>query len=254
MKKIFIGIICVVLVGLAGFFILTSRGLQRTYIKTLESNRFQLIVDNKPYIIKGMVYSPVPIGKNHTYDFWSDPAKPHLYDGRLMKEMGVNTIRVYKPGVDQESTSRVIRDLYNKFGIRTAMGHWLGFWDFPNYANPSFREKVKKDVLDMVNTYKDEKGILFWILGNENNVSFSYGPQTLNLWTTPEIEALEDPYLKRQARARIYYSFVNEIAREVHKIDPNHPVVLANAELTDIDVAGEVTPDVDILGCSIYRG
>jgi hypothetical protein len=30
--------------------------------------------------------------------------------------------------------------------------------------------------------------------------------------------------------------------------------VLANAELTDIDVAGEAAPDIDILGCSIYRG
>ena len=254
MKKILIGIICVLLVGAFGFFILSKRGPQRSYIKKLEGNRFQLIVNNKPYIVKGMVYSPVPIGKNHAYDFWSDPQKPHLYDGRLMKAMGVNTIRVYKPGVDQHNTAEVIRDLYNKFGIRTAMGHWLGFWDFPNYADPSFRAKVKKDVLDMVNTYKDEKGILFWILGNENNVSFSYGPQALNLWTTPEIEALGDPYLKRQARAKIYYSFVNEVAQEIHKIDPNHPVVLANAELTDIDTASEVTPDIDILGCSIYRG
>jgi hypothetical protein len=212
------------------------------------------MVDNRPYIVKGMVYSPVPIGKNHTYDFWGDPRRPHLYDGRLMKAMGVNTIRVYQIGRDEEKTKEVIKDLYSKFGIRVAIGHWLGFWDNPNYANPGFRNKVKKDVLKLVETYKDEKGILLWILGNENNVSFSYSPQTLNLWTTEEIETIEDPYLKRQARARIYYSFVNEVAKEIHKIDPNHPVLLANAELTDIDVASEVTPDVDILGCSIYRG
>lgn len=258
MKKIHIGIISVVLVLLLAaflsFYILTNLGPQKSYIKTLEGNRFQLIVNNKPYIIRGMVYSPVPIGKNYAYDFWTDPAKPHLYDGKLMKEMGVNTIRVYQPGKDPERTKEVMRDLYNRFGIRVAMGHWLGFWDDPNYADLAFREKVKKDVLQMVETYKNEKGILFWILGNENNVSFSYGPQTLNLWTTAEIEALDDPYLKRLARARIYYSLVNEVAQEIHKIDPNHPVVLANAELTDIDVASQVTPDVDILGCSIYRG
>jgi len=212
------------------------------------------MVQNRPYIVKGMVYSPVPIGKNHMYELWDDPAKPHLYDGRLMRELGVNTIRVYKPGVNTESTKKVMRDLYGNFGIRVAMGHWLGFWDSPNYADPAFRERVKKDVIQMVETYKDEKGILCWILGNENNVSFSYGPQTLNLWTTDEIEALKDPYLKRLARARIYYSFVNDVAREIRKIDPNHPTVLANAELTDIDVATEVTPDIDILGCSIYRG
>lgn len=231
--------------------VISPRGV---YIKTLEGKRFQLIVGNKPYIIKGVVYSPVPIGENHDYDFWSDSGRPHLYDARLMKAMGANTIRVYEPGIDAEETKKVIRDLYGKFGIRIVIGHWLGFWDSPNYADPAFREHVKRDVVSMIETYKDEKGILCWILGNENNVSFSYGPQSMNLWTTPEIEALTDPYSKRQARARIYYSFVNEVAKEIHKIDPLHPVVLANAELTDINVASEVTPDIDILGCSIYRG
>ena len=229
-------------------------GSQKVYIKTIEGNRFQLIVNNKPYIIKGMVYCPVPIGENHAYDFWSDPLKPHMLDGELMKDAGVNTIRVYQPGKYVKNTKETIGDLYNIFGIRVAMGHWLGFWENPNYADAIFRERVKKDVLDMVRTYKDEKGILLWILGNENNISFSFGPQSTNLWTTDEIERLDDPFLKRQARARFYYSFLNEIAREIHKVDPNHPVALANAELTDIDVASEAAPDIDILGCSIYRG
>ena len=259
MKKIAILIsLTVLVVAMAAAFAFTvfpKLGIaQKVYIKTIKGNRFQLIVDNSPYIIKGVVYSPVPIGQNHTYDFWSDSRKPYMLDGKLMKDAGINTIRVYQPGKDVRNTKEMIRDLYNIFGIRVAIGHWLGFWENPNYADPIFRERVKKDVLDMVKTYKDEKGILLWILGNENNVSFSFGPQSTNLWTTDEIEQLTDPFLKRQARARFYYSFVNEIAREVHKIDPNHPVVLANAELTDIDVAREVTPDIDILGCSIYRG
>lgn len=227
---------------------------QKVYIKTISGKRFQLIVNDRPYIVKGIVYNPVPIGENHLYDFWSDARKPHMVDGELMKEAGVNTIRVYQPGKHVKATRDTMRDLYNIFGIRVAMGHWLGFWEEPNYADPVFRERVKKDILDMVRTYKDEKGILVWILGNENNISFSYGPQSTNMWTTDEIEKLDDPFLKRQARAKFYYSFVNEIAREIHKIDKNHPVALANAELTDIDVAVDVTPDIDILGCSIYRG
>ena len=259
MKKKIVFIISIVLIlalaGALAFSIFSKLdGPSKVYIKTLEGKRFQLMVNNKPYIIKGMVYSPAPIGKNHEYDFWSDPLDPHMVDGKLMKDAGVNTIRAYQPGKYTENTKETMRDLYNIFGIRTAMGHWLGFWENPNYADPGFREKVKKDVLDMVMTYKDEKGILLWILGNENNVSFSYGPQSTNLWTTDEIEKLDDPYLKRQARARHYYAFVNEIAIEIHKIDKNHPVALANAELTDIEVARDVTPDIDILGCSIYRG
>ncbi len=256
-KIIFIvsAILVLAIAGVSAFIIFSkSGGPSNVYIKTLEGNRFQLMVDNSPYIIRGVVYSPVPIGETHTYDFWSDSRKPHLTDGKLMKEAGINSIRVYQPGKYEKNTKETIKDLYKMFGIRTAMGHWLGFWDNPNYADPIFRERVKKDVLDMVTAYKDEKGILLWILGNENNVSFSYGPQSTNLWTTDEIEKLTDPFLKRQSRAKFYYSFVNEIAAEIHKIDKNHPIVLANAELTDIDVAADVTPDIDILGCSLYRG
>ncbi|PJC48668.1 MAG: hypothetical protein CO035_02265, partial [Candidatus Omnitrophica bacterium CG_4_9_14_0_2_um_filter_42_8] len=259
MKKIIIvvisGVIALILIISSLLFAFSHiQGAGRVYIKTISGKRFQLIVNNKPYIIKGMAYNPVPIGKNHEYDFWSDARRPHIVDGELMKEIGVNTIRVYQPGKYVKATKDTMRDLYNIFGIRVAMGHWLGFWEEPNYADPVFRERVKKDVLDMVRTYKDEKGILVWILGNENNISFSYGPQSMNLWTTETIEKLDDPFLKRQARAKFYYSFVNEIAREIHKIDKLHPVVLANAELTDIDAAVGVTPDIDILGCSIYRG
>jgi beta-galactosidase len=247
--------ILVLAIAAAFAFKLFSAGKpQKVYIKTIKGNHFQLIVNNRPYIIKGMVYNPVPIGENHAYDFWSDPRKPYMLDAKLLKRAGVNTIRVYQPGEYIKNTKEVMRDLYNRFGIRVAMGHWLGFWDNPNYADPVFRENVKKDVLDMIKTYKDEKGILLWILGNENNVSFSLGPQSMNMWSTDEIDALQDPLLKRQARAKFYYSFVNEIAQEIHKIDPKHPVVMANKELVDIDIAAEITPDIDILGCTVYRG
>ena len=207
MKKSKIAIISVLtlllLAGALSFLMMSKSGPEKIYIKTLESNRFQLMIDNKPSIIKGIVYSPVPIGETHTYDFWNDPRKPYLLDGKMMKDIGVNAIRVYQPSPDSNKTKEVMREMYDKFKIRIAIGHWLGFWDNPNYGDPSFREYVKKDVLNMVETYKNEKGLLFWILGNENNVSFSYGPQTMNLWTTDEIEALDDPYAKRLARARL---------------------------------------------------
>ena len=217
MKKITIGIIFILLLGVVSFFIVNKITSRKIYVKKLGKNRFQLIVNSKPYIIKGIVYNPVPIGKNHEYDFWSDPLKPHLHDARLMKKMGVNTIRVYEPGKDPRATKKVIKDLYEKFGIRTSMGHWISFWDGPNYAKKDFCERAKKDVIEMVKTYKNDKGILFWILGNEPNFSFSYGPQSVNVWTVEEIEKLNDPSLKRKKRAQIYYNFVNEIAKEIHK-------------------------------------
>jgi hypothetical protein len=55
-------------------------------------------------------------------------------------------------------------------------------------------------------------------------------------------------------RANIYYSFVNDLAREIKKIDPNHPVALGNGELIGLDLASNVCPDIDLVACIIYRG
>lgn len=223
------------------------------YIKQLKNGHYQLMVNRKAYVIRGACYSPIPIGQNHEYDWWSDSSKPWLADGKLMRAMGINTVRVYQPGPDPGSVKKVIADLYQLYGIRTIMGHWLGFWEYPCpfYGDPGFRERVKKEVLEMVRNYKDEPGVLFWVLGNENNYS------CLNLvrpWSNPEIDKEPDPQKQKVMRAEIYYSFVNELAREIHKIDPSHPVALGNGELIGLDVASRVCPDIDLVGCIIYRG
>jgi hypothetical protein len=223
------------------------------YIKDLKNSRYQLMVANKPYIIKGVCYNPIPIGLSHDYDWWSDPYKPWLADGKLMQEMGINTIRVYKTGENPENVKQVVRDLYQKFGIRTILGHWLGFWEYPCplYGDKDFKERIKKEVLEMVNLYKDEPGVLLWILGNENNYSCL---GQVNPWSSDEIDQERDLQVQRFMRAKLYYSFVNDLAKEIHKIDPNHPVALGNGELILLDVAKKFAPDVDLVASIIYRG
>lgn len=223
------------------------------YVKKLKNSRYQLMVEGRPYIIKGVCYSPVAVGKSHDYDWWSDPAQPWIADARLMQQMGVNTIRIYQPGENPEAVRKVIRDFYDKYGIRVILGHWLGFWEYPCpfYGDEKFREKIKKEVLEMVNLYKDEPGVLLWILGNENNYSCL---GTVNPWPLPDGEEEADPQKQRTARAKIYYSYVNELAKAIHRIDTQHPVALGNGELLGLDVANLVCPDIDLVACIIYRG
>jgi len=225
----------------------------KVYINKLKNGHYQLIVDKKPYIVKGVCYNPVPIGKNHEYDWWSDPGKPWMADGKLMQEMGINTVRIYRVGENPEAVKKVIRDLYEIYGIRTILGDWLGFWEYPCplYGDKEFQNKVKAQVLEMVSRYKDEPGILMWILGNENNYSFS---GQVNPWSTEEINKEADHQKQKFMRARIYYSFVNDLTREIKKIDGNHPVALGNGELIGLEVANEVASDIDLVACIIYRG
>ncbi|MCX5697016.1 MAG: hypothetical protein NTU54_03455 [Candidatus Omnitrophica bacterium] len=239
-------------------FLATAPGMaapqkSKVYIRKIKNNHFQLLVERKPYIVKGVCYSPIPIGKNHEYDWWSDPNKPWLADGKLMHDMGINTVRIYQPGENPDSVKQVIRDLYNIYGIRVVLGHWLGFWEYPCpfYGDKRFQDRVKKEVLDMVNLYKDEPGVLLWILGNENNYSCL---GTVNPWSTPDIDKEPDPQKQKKMRAAIYYSYVDEIAGEIHKIDPRHPVALGNGELIGLDTANSVCKNIDLVACIIYRG
>jgi len=240
-----------------GFLILAlgmaSRPKPKVYIKKTKKGFYHLMVEQKPYIVKGVCYSPVPIGKNHEYDWWSDPNKPWIADGKLMQEMGINTIRVYQPGENPESVRQVIRDLYELYGIRMVLGSWLGFWEYPCpfYGDKAFQDRIKKELIEMVHLYKDEPGVLFWTLGNENNYSCL---GFINPWSTDEINKEPDPQKQKLMKAKIYYSFINDLAKEIHKIDFNHPVALGNGELIGLETAAQYCADIDLIACIIYRG
>jgi len=74
---------------------MAGRPAKEVYVKTLKNGHYQLMVEGGPYVVKGVCYDPIPIGKTHDYDFWSDPVKPWERDGALMKKMAVNTVRFY---------------------------------------------------------------------------------------------------------------------------------------------------------------
>ncbi|MFH1202595.1 MAG: hypothetical protein V1674_06920 [Candidatus Omnitrophota bacterium] len=230
------------------------RSVDKITIQKLTNGHFEFLVNNKPFIIKGACYNPVPIGQGYDYDLSQDKHRPWQTDAPLMFEAGVNVIRLYHPGKDIANIKKMISYFYRKYGIRTILGHWLGFWEghCSSYGDKDFRQRIKSDCLEMVRTFKDEPGILMWVLGNENN--YSFGPQNLNPWTTPQLEEICDPYLKRKQQAEIYYAFVNDIAREIKKIDKIHPIALGNGGLGGLDTAALICKDVDLLGISNYAG
>ena len=218
-----------------------------------KTDGYKLLVDKTPYLIKGVCYNPIPVGKDYEYNFWGDPNKPWLTDGRMMKSIGVNTVRLYRVGKNPEEVKQVINDLYSKFGIRSLMGSYLGFWSWPppNYSDEQFREKIRVEVLEMVRLYKDSPAVLMWVLGNENNYSFDRDVQR---WSSDAIDALPTPEARKKEKARIYYSFINGLAKEIKALDSKHPVVMGVGEVASLDIAKENCPDIDALGIIAYRG
>jgi beta-glucuronidase len=234
-----------------------------------KSGDWQLFVNGKPFMVQSVAYAPTKIGESPDegslqdwtradynvngvidgpYEAWVDANKNGLQDAnekkvgdfQLMKDMGINTIRVYD--WQGANNKQLFRDLYKKYGIMVIMGDLMGtyavgsgttWYRGTNYAEPKHQESMRARIRKMVEEYKDEPYILMWLLGNETNYGVANSA-------------------KRYPRP--FYGFVNEMARMMKEMDPNHPVVIGNGDTLYLDIFAELCPDVDILGMNSYRG
>ncbi len=244
-------------------------GKGKVHLIQYENQDWELIVDGKPYVIKGITYAPTKIGQSPDegtlgnwmeedfnqngkidgpYDAFVDKNKNNLQDAdepavgdfKLMQEMGVNTIRLYHHPlkVDKE----LLRELYNDYGIRVIMGDFLGKYAIgsgapwipgTDYNNQEQKKKMIETVTNMVLEFKDEPYILFWLLGNENVYGYA-----CNADKEPDA----------------FFKFANDAARIIKSIDPEHPVAICSGDTLYLDKFGKLTPDIDIFGTNAYRG
>lgn len=244
-------------------------GKGKVHLLQYETGDWELIVDGKPYIIQGVTYAPTKIGEspdNHTQTNWmendfnnngkidapydafvdknrnnlQDKDEPAVGDFELMKEMGINTIRLYHQPfkVDKE----LLKELYYNYGIRVIMGDFLGKYTLgskapwnpgTDYNNEEQKKNMMESVLEMVQEFKDEPFVLFWLLGNEN--VYGYG-----------CNADKDP--------EAFFKFANEIALAIKEIDPDHPVAICSGDTLFLDKFAKNAPDIDIFGTNAYRG
>ena len=150
MSKKVTALVLAAFILISGIFVIVKviRKSAKTEVIRLRNGDYQLLVAGKPYFVKGVCYHPVPPGKGYDFNFWGDKNEAWRVDGKLMKEMGVNTVRFFQPGKNPEEVKAVISGLYHSYGIRSVLGHYLGYWDWPsaNYSDPQSREKIKKEV------------------------------------------------------------------------------------------------------------
>ncbi|WP_430816914.1 glycoside hydrolase family 2 TIM barrel-domain containing protein [Carboxylicivirga sp. RSCT41] len=171
----------------------------------------QILVDGQPYLIKGICYNPV--SKGSSTRSWQTLTR----DLALMKEAGVNTIRVYSPISEEEVLNEI-----DEAGIKVIVGFGYNMNGYYDLASGSFIDYIKK--------YKNHNAILFWEFGNEYNYHPEWFDGNINNW----------------------YSALNNAAAEAHKEDSDHPVATAHGELPTDTVLNHC-PNVDVWGMNIYR-
>jgi len=267
--------------------VVVRRGKGKVQVAEYSNGHWQLRVDGKPFFIKGISYAPTEIGlgphkdplfinrwmftdtnKNGLidapYESWVDKNKnsrqdndePSVGDFQLMKDMGINAIRLsisnnpksqYDPSLVNKP---LLRDLYRRFGIRVIVLDFLGAYtvgsnasweEGTDYTDPEQRRLMKEAVRAKVLDLKDEPFVLMWLLGNENNMRADY--MGINAART-----------NASVYPKEYAQFLNEVAKMIHELDPEHLVAVGNIELDLLDYYAQYAHEIDILGINSYRG
>ena len=245
----------IVFLLLATFLVSTAvYGQQEQVTVEQTPEGWKLMVDGEPEIVNGMNWDYFPRGTNYAYSLWNQPEnfiKQALdYEMALLKNMGVNAIRVYT-GIPK----RWITYIYENYGIYTMLNHsfgrygvtidgaWMGNTE---YADPRVRELLLSEVTELAEEYRGTPGLLLYLLGNENN----YGL----FWGGAETEDIPVEDRQSTIRARAMYELFNEAAVQMKAIDDTRPIAFANGDLLFMDLIVELVPDMDIFGTNTYRG
>jgi len=218
----------------------------------------KLLVDGKDFMINGMNWDYVPIGKNYEYSLWkqSDELIKAALDAEmsLLKNMGVNTIRVYT-GMQPKWITYV----YETYGIYTMLNHTFGRYGLTingvwtpvtAYNDPKTKILLLSEVTAMAKEYKSTPGLLLFLLGNENN----YGL----FWAGAETEDFPEEEEKKkfigERLGRPMYKLMNDAAIKMKSINNNLPIAICNGDLLFLEIIAEECTDIDIYGTNMYRG
>ncbi|MFB6983533.1 discoidin domain-containing protein [Streptomyces scopuliridis] len=186
---------------------------------------WQLTVDGAPYQVKGLTWGPAV----------ADAAR-YMPD---VKSMGANTVRTW--GTD--ATSKPLFDAAAAHGVKVIAGFWLqpgggpGSGGCVDYlTDTTYKNNMLAEFPRWVDTYKDHPGVLMWNVGNESVLGLQ------NCYSGTALEQQRDAYT----------TFVNEIAKKIHAVDPNHPVTSTDAWTGAWPYYRRNAPDLDLYAVNSY--
>jgi len=168
-----------------------------------KGNNWQLLVNEKPYFIKGVV--------GHTYL-------------EKVKAYGGNSVRI---GSGKEELDKAHQLGLTALVNLPANAERYGF----DYNNSEAIRKQTEKIIEIVQKTKDHPAVLMWAIGNELDFVPPNNPFNPKVWDA-----------------------VNEAARAIKAVDPNHPVmtVIGPSQKEQVSDILKRCPDLDLLGINTY--
>ena len=186
---------------------------------------WQLTVGGQPYTVKGLTWGPAMAD-----------APRYMPD---LRSMGVNTVRTW--GTD--ASSKPLLDAAAAQGLKVVNGFWLqpgggpGSGGCVNYVtDTAYKNNMLTEFAKWVDSYKSHPATLMWNVGNESVLGLQ------NCYGGTELEAQRNAYT----------TFVNDVAKKIHSIDPDHPVTSTDAWTGAWPYYKRNAPDLDLYSMNSY--
>jgi hypothetical protein len=136
----------------------------------------QFLVDGHPFFLKGVCYSPAPVGVNPLFsapygDFFTEEYEPLWHrDFELMTAMGVNAIRLYGWNTTLEASAHAkFLDVAHSYGLKVIVTYYLGTAKETNLSTSSSRSSVINAFARQAAQYTGHPALIGWSFGNELN-------------------------------------------------------------------------------------
>jgi beta-galactosidase/beta-glucuronidase len=187
-----------------------------------------LYVNGAPFHVRGVVYSPVPVGQ--TPETWSWPTASKWYDDDfdLLYSMNCNTIRTLR------QVNQALLDAAHRHGLMVVCGFEVDATN-PDFSDATRRQLLKDQFRAYVAGYRNHPAVLMWCVGDEVN--------------------------KTAGSSSAWYTLLDELAAVGHQEEGQdyHPVTTANSEIDDIGsdllaTTDAQMPHLDLWGANVFRG
>jgi len=260
------------------FRVTAERGKGRVRLVQYDGRRWELLVDGKPFFVKGVTYTSTTVGESaHAinlrpwmtldddkngkndpmFDSWIDADRngergeneKAVGDARLLKEMGANAIRAYH-GVDHLGDydpkgydKELMRELNRDYGIYFVMGDFFGAYTLGSKAN-----------WEAGTDYTDEEQKKNMLASLRAMVEDHKGEPYVLFWLLGNEN--QHPHTRTNAdrEPEAYGRFLNEAAQMIHELDPDHPVAVGNLTTEGLAEIARHAPEIDIYGANVYSG
>ncbi|MDR0677025.1 MAG: hypothetical protein LBF97_08340 [Elusimicrobiota bacterium] len=194
-------------------------------LRKYKSGHWQLLVNQVPFVIKAVLYSPIKIGDSINSDNYVDWTiddennnkkadapfdmkfnNRNTGDFTLMRKMGLNTIVL---DIEVEDTN-ILKLLFNKYMIRVIYKIYIDLNEYYNLDD----NQIKLKLQNIIDKHKKEKYLFMWALS-----FFS-----------------ENEYYSENDRDVDNYILIDKIANLFKSLDNNHPLIFANKKLYNLDI------------------